>query len=495
MARRSFLLNNKPGAGILRNVVSAARGPGFALAGISNGTNTTQNGRSSFFNESGKALSSLALMYSGWYTDGTNEADMPNAYTVSASVEYPSGTFTQVTWGGATSKSVAAGTNETSDMIAVAIPVNAQFWVRGFVTVTAGQKWPISGSSLSAALGELGEVGVGLSDKTMSGTISGSSGALRPSAIVAPYVAGMKKVSLAVLGDSLAAGSGDGNFDARGNTGGYSRGATGRCPVMTIAVGGTRMQNQVLSGKMDRRMDLLRKAGVTHVLTNWSVNDVSSSRTQAQMQADMLTFWQWMQGLGIKPVQTTLTPKTASTDSWQSLANQTIDSFFTGGSSSIRSLVNANTRGLPAPLFDYVEIANVTESTIDSGKWGCGSGFSTHLGVVDSWTVGAGSTTTSVTSNSTKATNYYQFGGALVFTSGALSGTRATVSSNTSGGTFTVPTMASAPASGDTFQAFPSTYGPTNDGTHPNVTSTGSFLGGHYIMADQTAAKIDFWNV
>lgn len=485
----AFFLRGGSGVSVVqvaRNFTSATRSPGYNGSAISNGTNTNQNGRAAFVNESGQSCSTAALIYSGWYTNTTNETDNANPYTVTASIEYPAGTLTQVLWSGVSSKSITAGSNIVSDYATVSIPSGAQFWVRTYVSVTAGQTWPTSGSVTGT---ELGEVGVGLSDKTMGGTITGTSAVLRPSAVISPCASG--KTSLAVLGDSIAAGAGDGNYDSNGNTGGFNRAATGLSPVMSIAVTGTTVQNQVISGKMNRRIDLLQKAGVTHALTDWSVNDVGS-RTAAQIQTDQLNLWNQLSTAGLKVVQTTLTPESTSADAWQTTTNQTPKANFSG-SGSVRGLVNANIRTLPAPLYDYVEVANATETAQDSGIWGVGSTFNSHYSPVDSWTVGSGSTTTSVTSNSTRGTNYYSFGGAIVFTSGALNGTRVTVSSNTSGGTFTPSsTLASAPSSGDTFLAYPLSVAPTNDGTHPNVTGTN--LGGHYLLKDVVAAKIPTWH-
>lgn len=477
----------------VRNIASAVRVPGFNTAlALTNGTNTTQNGRAAFTNASGKDCSAPAIIYSGWYVCNSGacitEAVTPNNYTVTASLEYPAATMTQETWSSSTSKVIAPGANTVGDTMAVTIPAGAQFWVKTHVSVSSGEKWPTSGALWTS---ELGEIGVGLADKTMSGTISGTTAVLRPSAIVCSTE---NKISIALLGDSIAAGAGDGNYDAAGNTGGIARGATSLAPMIAMAVSGTKLHDQIATGKLTYRLDLLQKAGITHAITEWGVNDLGVS-SEATIEADMVTLWTALNGNGQKPVQTTTTTETTSTDSWQSVANQTVHSgAFSGGASSVRSLINATTRTKPPPLYDYIEIANATETAADSGIFVAGSSYNAHLAPVDSWVVAAGSTTTVVKSNSNRIANYYKFGGAITFTSGVLSGTRATVASNDGSGNITLNSaLGSIPDAGTTFTAVPLSVAFTNDGTHPNVTSTSSSYGGHFILRDQTAAKIVTW--
>ena len=123
---------------VTRNIASNCRVPGWQTGTLSNGTNTTANSRQPHNNESGAAVTSVQLVYSNWLTTATSEAANANALTITAAIEYPSGTFTQVKWGGATSTSIAAGVNLVSDACVVSIPAGAQFWSRTFVSVTSG---------------------------------------------------------------------------------------------------------------------------------------------------------------------------------------------------------------------------------------------------------------------------------------------------------------------------------------------------------------------
>lgn len=461
-----------------RNIASAARAPGFNGTDPSLGTVTNQNGRAAFVNESGESISNVAVIYSGWYTDGTNEIDNPNDYTVYASVEYPAGTYTQVRWASATSYNVLPGENKISDYINLTepIPAGQRFWVRTFVVVDSGEIWPLTSNLWNS---EAGELGTGLVDKTMSGTISGSSVVLRPSAILATTNA---RLSVAAIGNSIVAGAGDGNFDNYGNIGGFARSCSNLCPMLNIAVSGTQARYQV--GNISRRIDLMQKAGITHVITDWGGNDLAASRTKDQILADELSLATSFTNAGMRAIQTTITPSTQSTDGWQTVASQTITRVgYTGGTGSVRAALNTDLRTKPAPLYDVIDLANAMDTSEGSGIWGVGSTFSPYLGPVDNWVVGSGSTSTVITSNANRATDYYRFGGAIVFTSGALTGQRQLVSANTSGGTFTVSSaFTGAPSPGDTFTAYPRYVAPTGDGIHPNVTSSSLNYGGHIII-------------
>jgi len=481
------------GSGIVvRNIASNTRAPGANGGAASNGVDTTANSRTSQVNESGKALTNLALVYSGWRTRASapSETDLPNDYTVTASIEYPSGTFTQVTWSGTTSKVITAGSNIVSDYMAVAIPAGARFWVRSFVSVTAGGVWPTSGTMHSGSPGlELYQTGTGLSDMTMGGTIVGTSQGFRASGFLSRGT-GFKKVSLGVFGDSIASGSGDGVYDTNSNTSWIGRAASGNCPILTTAIVGVTLADNVLN--LTRRLDLFQKCGITHVLCAWGANDVAV-RTAPQIQADLTTLYNAIIAAGMKPVQTTTTPKSTTADFWYTEAGQTAAAGYTGGEASVRGVVNNWVRALNAGLYDYIETADNVETARSSSIWKAGNTQTTYLAPnTDVWTVGVGATTTSVPSNSTAAADYYRFG-RIKFLTGALAGTMSgQVSGQTVGGTFTVPALASAPTAGDTFSAYPQFCNATNDGLHPNVSS--SVFGGHIIMKEVAVPKIQGWN-
>lgn len=487
------LLGNKNGQGVLRNVASGVRAPGIGSGSLSNGTDTNQNFRSSHHNESGVGLSSMALMYCGWYLDATSELVCPNSYSVTAAIEYPSGIYTQVTWGGADSVSVMPGVNLVSDMMPISIPKDAQFWVRTFVSVSSGQRWPLCHNRVNS-LGEQGELGSGLSDKSMSGTISGSSQGLRPAAILS-YAPGMKKISMAGLGDSIVHGSGDGTFDARGNTSWIGRAATGVCPYLPVAVVGTQLSNQVVAGKLTYRLDYLKKAGITHIICNWGINDTTSGYTT--MQTNLQTLWTALAATGAKVFHCTLGPRSTSTDLWYTVSGQTAHSQY-NGSGATGHLINDYIRGNPAPLSGFIENSDVLSTSRYSGVWKTGDSHpDTYLLTSDALTASGTPTTTNVPTDSSRATNYYQFG-SVKFNSGVLSGTVVSSGVANSGSNVTFSAaLSSAPAAGDTLSARASAIRTNNDGIHPAVLTnsalSGQIFGGHLMLRDNLIPVLQGW--
>lgn len=400
---------------LLTEVLATGRLNQMGYSGISpsNGTDTGQNSRISCFNESGTGITALKVGFSNFYATATNEQAGANPITVRAAVEYPAGTYTSLLFSGVRDTVIAAGNLTVSDAVSVTIPDDAQYWIRTYVTVTAGQTWP-RGYVISGTRGEASDTGTATSDLTTSGTPAGSGAAYGPVLVKATGFARYpSKIALASIGDSILMGAGDGNFDARGNTGWNGRASFNRVPHVNIAITGTTASDNI-PANFTRRLEILRNAGITHVLCDWGNNDLAGGRTVSEIQADLLAIWNSFHNEGFKVIHATFLPRSSSTDNWTTLANQTVsNSGFTGGASSRRAQLNNWIRTLPAPLFDYVETADAVESARDSGLW--------------------------------------KINGAW---------------------------------------ANPS-Y--TNDGIHPNVTSTSNSQGGHYAMRDVLIPKINTW--
>ena len=493
---RSFRGNRLP-----RNVAGGVRAP----TAQSNGVNTGQNLRSSHVNESGVTLYALAIIYSGWNVDPTNEQNNGNAYTVTASVEYPAGVYTQILWSGATSNSIADGTNQTSDYttLSVAIPPGAQFWVRTNVAVTAAQFWPNStvyGTSITSANGEACEVGTSVTDKTMSGTITGSSVGLRPSAIMSQYISGMRPISVCGFGDSTIHGAGDEQFDSGTNTSWIGRGTTGKCPYLMISYGGQTLLSS--NAAMSRRLDLIAKAGITHIAVSLASNDIVSDPSFATMQGYLQALWTALATTGAKVYHVTSGPRSTSSDGWFTVANQTpVNEWL--GSYALAGLVNDYIRGVPSPLTGYFDKVNILSTGRYSGKWQTGeSNPQVRLQAPYNCTATGTPTTTNVPFTPNLATGYtsYFVGGKVSFTSGVLSGVTysGTLANTLSSITFSTA-LASAPAAGDTMVVRPLRTAATTDGIHGQAIGTtvtalaSNVYGGQFMMMDVFISVLDQW--
>lgn len=479
------ILHGSPNSAV-RNIASGVMGPGTGGMGQTSGANPQINTRTSHYNESGINLYSVGVCYSGWFQFASSaNANCTNAYTVTASIEYPAGTFTQVTWqaGGSTSAVISPGSNVASDLIGVFIPKGAQFWVRTYGVGAGGGLLPIS-SILNSNNGELGEQAAsGLADKTLGGTITGATSTLRPSAIISRVPSTMQ--SWAGLGDSYMAGQGEqsagtanSGFDSHGNTGPFGRAFTGRLPFLNISCPGQRVDQVTPASAYAGALGLLKLAGITHSLSDFGVNDVTNGDTQALIQNNLQLFWNMLAGIGLIHTHTTINMETTSTNFWTDLVNQTpraTGGGFSGGASSVRALVDVFIRTKPAPVHQILDMCALCESSLNSGLWGVGNGFNSVMQPSDICIASGTPSTTVVQSNSTRPTGYFQgagtapYTGFITFTSGLNAGiSRAVTAYSSTNGQFTItPALTVAYVVGDTFNAFPLGFVPTIDGIHP----------------------------
>ncbi len=483
-----------------RNIASGMRGS----SEITSGTTDTMNYRTSHYNDSGVDVTSLSIMYAGWYVNSTNEAASPDPYTVTASIEYPSGTFTQVTWSSATSKVINPGDNIMSDYIAVTIPANTQFWIRTFISVTLGDQWPRQDVGPTTANGENCEFGIGLTDKTMGGSISGTSLGTRPLAAVAPWVSGMRSVSLCGFGDSTIVGTGDGTFDSRGNTSWSGKAASGRCPYVMLARAGSDLSTNAPAGEMDYRLDFLQKAGITDVILSLAANDIASGIPLATMQGYAETVIDRFVDIGARVHYSETGPRSTSTDNWYTTTNQTA-SVYWDGSSAVGHEFNDWLDTLPAGLTSVFQKCELLSTSKYSGIWRTGdSSAISALLTSSNLTLTGTPTTTSLPFTPSLAsgnTNVFT-SGRLDFTSGVLNGTSYTAGITNTLSTITCTTaLSSAPSAGDTLIARPTNTRSTTDGIH-GVRSTangsataysGMSFGGQVIMREAFEDVIDAW--
>ncbi|MGO9417899.1 hypothetical protein [Roseiarcus sp.] len=86
----------------------------------------------------------------GWADHGTSQSP-GGATTITASIEYPAGTCTPLTFSGSTTGTIANDSYLASDPLTIAIPAGAQFWVRAYRTITAGgMPWDETGGSTAS---------------------------------------------------------------------------------------------------------------------------------------------------------------------------------------------------------------------------------------------------------------------------------------------------------------------------------------------------------
>lgn len=308
-------------------------------------------------------ITSLQLVYGGWYTTNprsngnVSEVNASAASTITASIEYPMGTRTQVKFSGSATGTIPVGSNLVSDSVAVSIPLGAAFFVHVF------QQNPTSvlfiGSVTSAGTGELCNLAAsGLTDLTMAGTITNTFFTTHypPLAIIG----NTSRPSFALFGDSKCEGALDTYSDAYLLLGELERAAGKSFGFTNCGLGGERMSD-VAGGTATKRVALAQYA--SHVLSQYGINDITNSRTAGQVLTDLATFRALFPG---KPFyQGTVAPVTTSSDSWATTGNQTTHANNAARVTLNQSIRNHNTGALDG----HMEIADAVESGRDSGIW------------------------------------------------------------------------------------------------------------------------------
>jgi lysophospholipase L1-like esterase len=290
-------------------------------------------------------------------------ADQAATRTIKRYIEYPAGVFTQVTWGG--NPTVAMSTSVAiSDPINLTIPAGAEFWERtvnvgGAVSLFPLQQLPASSQTLGSPDGN------SASDQGNSGTIAATSTQTTfGSTAMIGDIAKADAKSYVIFGDSLAWGEGDvSSVSAKGASGFLARALEARgYPYLKIAKQGQQAADIVASPT--RIQALLDAIQYSDVIVEHGVNDLRLGRTQAQLLADHQTIYGYCTGKRI--TQTTITPRSSSTDGWATTANQTPK---TDGTMSSITSVNAAIRAKPANVSVVLDAADAAMSARDSNIW------------------------------------------------------------------------------------------------------------------------------
>lgn len=329
------------------------------------------------------ALAEIRVAYGNYQNNSGTEADGSNDITVRAAIEYPADTFIPLYFNGRRDVVLGVGGMAWSDWLAISIPAATQFWSRTYVTVAnTSLKWPLA-ALFSTALGEGAENSATPSDKTMTGTLAGlGQYGYGPFGIQARHLA-PGSLRLVGIGDSKIAGYGDTDT----LNGWWGRAFDGVAHYQRLAYPQERAQSFAANITRVRRAQLLEGANVAIVC--YGVNDLSNSRTTAQLQADVIAIWRYLALRGIGVYAGSVEPQTTSSDAWATLANQTVagwdanrtayNDWLRDGapvtSAAVLTPVATGTVGAlrmaqPGhPLVGYLEIADVVESARNSGKW------------------------------------------------------------------------------------------------------------------------------
>lgn len=327
--------------------------------------------------------------YSGSATNWT-EIDGPNDYPISASVEI-GGTLYRLTFGGSTTGTVSPGGLLTSDPISVDLNAATLIYSRTYINST---NWIPN----KASYDNTGTGGRVAGDSTGSGTIADSINYLfTPVAILGRPTGGAAFFAV-IVGDSVD--NGQSAHGSQAECHGYSSTDPTHNAWYDLAFAGTAGLAQI-SKSGDQAQKFLTTAGhfrrgriprfATHALEGYGRNDLDNDRTTAQIQADKIAVWTMLSNRGLKVWSRTITPETASTDTWATTANQTVSNptrevtrvavnqWLRAGAPIVAgAAVAVGTSGALVagqtghPLYGVKDFAGAVETAQDSGIWRAG---------------------------------------------------------------------------------------------------------------------------
>lgn len=329
----------------------------------------TLNSRQLCIAPTSSGISDLVVTYPGFVL-ANPEADMPTAYTVTAAIEYPAGTFTPVYVNGSRTLPVTPSRGIFKfDPCPISIPAGASFWVKSFASWTPGNMWLSKRGGGCFAPGEWTHQGTSLTDQTLTSTVQPNDGTAGFGAHVLARFSKNIPV-LGIIGDSVLEGSHDYGDPVSGALA-VNRAMQGVIPVVNLARSAD--SAAVYLQRLEGRSLLLRDT-ITHLLMAYGRNDVSGSGI-ATIQANFMKIITPFLNRGVKVYGWTVTPYTTSTDLWATTANQTIQST---GAETDRVALNAWLRANYSAIgmSGLIDAAHAIDPT-DSGKWstdGAGDG-------------------------------------------------------------------------------------------------------------------------
>lgn len=339
-------------------------------AGLTMNSTQAYVSRRSHYAHPGGDVSNLVFIDVNWAMGQTTQAGIGASRTISKWVEYGGNTY-QVTWGGATSVTIANAGQVESDPLAVTIPAGALFYER---TATLG---PVTGLSLPCIQTPAAPSAIGVQDGNVLDTIANAATVTVPqgtshertvgSSAILGDVAGSDIRSALMVGDSITLGEADvTGVGSKGGSGWLSRKLDAQMSYVKIAIGGQRA-SQFLSliGAVGSPIKAFTDAlSYSEVFIHYGTNDLrASSTTQFEVLQRLQDLSAYFPG---KTVHTaTIPPRASGTHTTE--AGQTEQ---TDGSWANLDATNALLRALPSWITgQLLEVADTAMTARDSGIW------------------------------------------------------------------------------------------------------------------------------
>lgn len=261
------------------------------------------------------SVTSFTPILGNFYTTANAENNPGGPTTYTMDIEYPAGTYTRVTFGGANSIVATDGQAQVlADPVILTIPRNAQFWTNVWESNATGIM--MSQYGYRSTIGDKVSYGVTVTDATMgSWTGTGSGFTCGAMAIIAQT----KRPSIALYGDSEVTGVGEANAAVAGAAyvGVLAPSLATNFAVLDLSQPSA--QAAQIPANFAKRGTYLQY--VTHVVNELGTNDLANNPTVAQFQSydaaakALAPTKAWL--------RTTLLPRTNSTVAISSLTSST----------------------------------------------------------------------------------------------------------------------------------------------------------------------------
>lgn len=300
----------------------------------------------------------IGIRIANWYTAEATlsvEAAPANPVSVSAAVEWPIGSpRTQLTFGGATTATVAAGADIDSDIALIAIPDGEKFLI--FIKRTGASGLVNMFFGLLENSGDIMEYGTSVAKDVMSGVpVNTGTQKFGPLAI---FTRSSRAAAL-LIGDSRMVGAGD-IGDASGDVGEIARTIGGASGYVNLGLGSARAEG-FGSISHARRIAVARDF-CTHVYSAYGINDIRSGASAAVVAERLEAMFAT---LGLPACQATMPPYT--TGAWTK-ADGSDQTKLAQDAARVSLNTTIRAAGL-AGQTAVADVAGVVESGIDSGKW------------------------------------------------------------------------------------------------------------------------------
>lgn len=294
--------------------------------------------------------------------------------TIKKYIEYPVGVFHQVLWSGVLSKSItgASGTSKSDVLLSsvtglpLVIAAGDVFYERTVNLNATVASFPVSVTPAGADV-------LGLPDGNVSGLDLGNSGDIVPStgvntfgaAAIIGKIAAPNARSFVIIGDSIAFGQGDvSSVGAKGGSGWIAR-MLDHLGFSYVKIAMPGQQASELAASFASPAALLAQCSFSDAIFEHGVNDLRLSRTKAQILADLQTLYALAGNARI--CQTTITPRSDTTDSYATIVNQTPK---TDGNMADLTPLNTDIRAGTANVDFVLEAADAAMSVRNSNIWG-----------------------------------------------------------------------------------------------------------------------------